>query len=352
VSERKMSAGRSEAFTLVELLVVIAIVALLASLILPGLSRAREYAYHANCKSSQRQIGIGMLIYASDNRGSLLLGNITDSYTEMRRIGGFTNYTWLRPWDINPNIGIVKKLYDDAAGTEWDGDGNSAYVGRPRQPGKYLPIDALWDPIVVARSWQYGAYDPLWGVDSEQERDERSRRKTAGGHASRYLSHGYAFFTGDVGCEAYQNRDYSKDWHVMRYGYDPPPDKYDDYYDSEEPFRWNTRNRDVTTSCKPSVWLAACHVPIVGQPGGSWAYRRNAGHFGGTAGTLGSFWFNILHLDGHIDDSSWREPYSSPGGWSVTDGTRRSYGWRWKGPNNNYGLELNPGIELQFDENK
>ena len=60
-----------EAFTLVELLVVISIIALLASFLLPGLSRAREYAYFTTCKSTLRQIGIGLTIYAGDNRGKM-----------------------------------------------------------------------------------------------------------------------------------------------------------------------------------------------------------------------------------------------------------------------------------------
>ena len=101
----KRGERKRDAFTLVELLVVIAIVALLAALILPGLSRAREYAYFATCKSQQRQIGIGLLIYAADNRGSLELGTIGDSSgntgNSMRRIGGFLNYTWLRPYDAS-----------------------------------------------------------------------------------------------------------------------------------------------------------------------------------------------------------------------------------------------------------
>jgi prepilin-type N-terminal cleavage/methylation domain-containing protein len=56
-------------FTLVELLVVIGIVAVLAAMVLPVLSRARESARRAACQSNLRQIGMAFRLYASDYDG-------------------------------------------------------------------------------------------------------------------------------------------------------------------------------------------------------------------------------------------------------------------------------------------
>jgi prepilin-type processing-associated H-X9-DG protein/prepilin-type N-terminal cleavage/methylation domain-containing protein len=73
---------RCGAFTLVELLVVIGIIALLVSMLLPALNRARESANTVKCASNLRQFGQCIMMYNAENKGRFLPAYFTAVLTE------------------------------------------------------------------------------------------------------------------------------------------------------------------------------------------------------------------------------------------------------------------------------
>ena len=81
---------RSLGFTLVELLVVIGIIALLISILLPALNKARESAKSAQCLSNLRQIGQAFYMYGAQGARTY------PPYNYPNAIEGGTNFTWFQ----------------------------------------------------------------------------------------------------------------------------------------------------------------------------------------------------------------------------------------------------------------
>lgn len=148
VKIKRVVVKNPQGFTLIEILVVISIIALLAAILFPVFSRARENARRTNCQSNLKQIALGINIYVQDYDGKFPhIGNPDTSTlgwaerlqpqlksvqvfqcpSEMNEQNLLTDYTdyYYNLWLGNKPSGVPESIIDYPANTIMNGDGNS-----------------------------------------------------------------------------------------------------------------------------------------------------------------------------------------------------------------------------------
>lgn len=91
-------------FTLIELLVVIAIIAILAAILFPVFSKAREKARQATCTSNLKQVGLAMMQYTQDWDETFPTCDLANAVA-----GGWNEYHWF--WPIAPYLKNINVLH-------------------------------------------------------------------------------------------------------------------------------------------------------------------------------------------------------------------------------------------------
>jgi prepilin-type N-terminal cleavage/methylation domain-containing protein/prepilin-type processing-associated H-X9-DG protein len=140
--KEEIMTGR-KGFTLVELLVVISIIALLLSVLMPALSKARQQAQSIVCRSNSKQLGLAALLWAEDNKG----WTIASSWFYPTTMWGKPN-----PSSLDPYTATSTK---DSTNTDNVRKG-SVYACPSAKKMKFA-TDAYWLSTDRNLRWTYGA---------------------------------------------------------------------------------------------------------------------------------------------------------------------------------------------------